>query len=76
LVLLDGLTLEGAWNKVTVHHRGAHPKLYHDWLHRNMVLIDDVAEGDVETFQALFQQWVVDEIEANPLALRTVYWDC
>jgi hypothetical protein len=70
------MTLDEAWNKTTVPHRGAHPKLYHDWVHRNMVLIDEAADGDVETFQTLFQERVVDKVEANPLSLRLSYWDC
>jgi len=74
-----GLSLEDAvrtWNVIAVPHRGPHPAEYHRWVQANLELANDVADGDVGAFKALFKQWVVDRVEADPTITRLAYWKC
>jgi hypothetical protein len=74
-----GLSLEDAarsWNVIAVPHRGPHPAEYHRWVQANLELANDVADGDVVVFKALFKQWVVDRVQADPTITRLAYWKC
>jgi hypothetical protein len=42
----------------------------------NMELADSIANGDVSTFLALFDEWVVQKVLADPTIVRAAYWEC
>jgi hypothetical protein len=71
---LDAETWDG--NIVTTPHRGPHPVEYHKWVLGNMQKADAQANGDVEVFKALFKEWVVDKVVADPTIVRLAYWKC
>lgn len=65
-----------SWNVHQIPHRGPHPVECHQWVLENMELADEVADGDVAVFLALFDQWVVQVVRADPTIVRLAYWEC
>ena len=75
-----GATVEDAWNKRTVNHSGDHPVAYREWILRQLVDADEVAQaaiasgrsgGDVFTD---FMSKVSDFVQAHPEMLMKEYW--
>lgn len=74
-----GLTVEDLgrdWNVIAVPHRGPHPAEYHRWVMQNLVLADQIADGDPSLLKMLFRTWVADRVEADPTITRLAYWKC
>ena len=82
--LLDGYGLgldvadpARSWNVYQVPHVGPHPAEYHQWVYENMELAARAAGyGNTEEFKALFREWVVDRVRADPTIVRVAYWKC
>lgn len=72
-----GLSLNDSWNMILqMPHVGSHVAEYHEWVFENMDRIDAVAAGDAATFRALFTEWVIDVVRADPTIVRLAYWKC
>ena len=69
-----GLSLDGDWNKRRVHHQGRHPDDYHKWVLDNMRDAAELAGDDVDLFQQMFEENIINEVLANPDLLRKIGW--
>jgi hypothetical protein len=65
-----------AWNVFLIPHLGPHPAGYHQWVLDNMNEASRVAGTDKDEFLRLFNEWVVDVVEADPTIVRKAYWEC
>jgi RHS repeat-associated protein len=72
-----GLDLDGAWNKVDIPHpqTGGHPDRYHEWLFRQLQVIDTIAKGDQKKFLELYNQLVRQRVLDHPEMLFEDWWD-
>ena len=48
------MNLDDAWNKDLLPHQGRHPNEYHEYILDSMKQFDDIAQGDKDIFQKLF----------------------
>jgi RHS repeat-associated protein len=69
-----GLTLDGAWNKALMPHRGRHPTVYHEWVLRNMERISLEVGDDTQRFLEMFERDVKQVVLQNPGLLRKSGW--
>ena len=69
-----GLDLDGTWNKVTMRHRGPHPREYHEWVEQMMERADAEAAGDRQRFIQLFKKYLEEPLVQDPRMLNWRYW--
>lgn len=76
------LNLDDHWNKVTMLHKGPHPKEYHQWVLRNMRAAHEIAQQEttpdarVERFVSLYREWVAEQVLEDETIVRRDYWKC
>ena len=68
-----GLDLDGKWNKKKLPHQGRHPNEYHDYVLKNMRVIDKVARGNKTIFKGGYTilKWTIN---TNPEMLYKNFW--
>ena len=68
-----GLELDDAWNKDLLPHQGRHPNAYHEYILDSMKQFDDIAQGDKDIFNQLFDN-LKNNVKSNPDMLYKSYW--
>lgn len=68
-----GLDLNGKWNIQEMAHRGRHATEYHQAMLEQLQNIDDIANGNVDTFLNLFDK-IKQTVINNPNALYKAFW--
>ena len=69
-----GLDLNGQWNIELMPHSGRHPNAYHSFILKELLRINDIANGDVSIFLEEFAK-IKEYIIANPDILYKAYWE-
>ena len=67
------MDLNDDWNIEPMPHQGRHPNEYHEWVIRQMKLIDNLANGEKDIFLELYKG-VKQKIRDNPDILRKKWW--
>ena len=70
-----GLDLDEEWNKELLPHLGRHPNEYHEFVLEELRNIDNIANGDIDTFNELFESGVKSVVRENPEMLYKSFWN-
>lgn len=68
------LDLNGDWNIESMRHQGRHPKIYHEWVLRNMRIIDNMPNMNQQQFIIQFELRIKQPVIQNPDMLYRKYW--
>ena len=68
------LDLNGEWNKGKLPHQGRHPNEYHNWVLRQMRLIDNMPNMNQQLFMEQFNIRVIQPINQHPEMLYKKFW--
>ena len=68
-----GLSLSDMWNKNLLPHLGRHPNEYHEFMLKQLVKYDTIAQGDINIFMQLIEE-LKKYIISHPEILYKNYW--
>ena len=68
-----GLSLSDMWNKNLLPHLGRHPNEYHEFMLKQLVKYDTIAQGDINIFMQLIEE-LKKYIISHPEILYKTYW--
>ena len=69
------LSLDDAWNKMPLPHRGRHPNDYHEFVLAGMKKAEKMAgKGNAQEFVRLFDKFVKTPVSKDPSMLRKAFW--
>jgi len=68
------LDLDGKWNKELLHHKGSHPKEYHEFVLEGMKRASKEAGRNKEKFLELFEKYVKEPVCKDPGMLDKAWW--
>ena len=68
------LDLNDLWNRRKLPHQGRHPHAYHEWVLREMRIIDNMANGKQDLFLHLFDKRIIQPVLNDPDMLRKIFW--
>ena len=69
-----GLDLNDQWNKELLPHLGRHPNEYHQWLLKELQIIDMIPDMNQKLFLHYFEINIRQPIINNPSMLYKQYW--